>query len=1054
MSDTHADRNLLVGNLALQMDFIDRDQLVSAMQAWMSKKSTSLVDILLEQSAIDEDTKDLLVALEKKHLSLHAGDPAQSLATASVAPALQRELADLGDGDIDRTLAFVSKAKPIGEPAGVPTGERAGEPTGESAADPHSTLMYLPTNAPEGIRFRVLRLHDKGGLGTVSVAVDDELHREVALKEIQPQFANDDLARERFTLEAEVTGGLEHPGIVPVYGFGYYADGRPFYAMRFIRGHNLDYAISKYHDSDQVDVDPSARAVEFRRLVGHIVDVCHAIQYAHCRGVLHRDLKPGNIMLGKYGETLVVDWGLARTTLQPESTPLTSEAPLKPIYSSGTDHTTQGTQLGTPAFMPPEQAEGRLDRVDARSDVYSLGATLYVLLAGQRAFRDESVGTVLTKVLCGDFPRPRKVNPNTPPALEAVCLKAMSFEPQDRYDSAAALAQDLEHWLADEPVTAWKEPASLRLRRWVKRHRTLVASSAAALVAALLILSVTVGLLNVAKNREARERQRAERNLSLAKQAVDTMLTEVASEELENVPQMEATRRKLLGKARDFYGKFCEQTPEDAALRLETALANKRLGDIFRLMGEVDDSEQAYTTAIEQLEALAKEFPDQPVYQQQLANANNFLGVLYKKFDRRKARATYNLTVGLQSDLVEKHPDHPVYRQELARSYYNRGILQTVDATTGDEAEADFRQAMHHLQWILEGRRAEADLPGCRQELARCYSNLAILHRSRGELASARENYEQAIGVAEPLVEDFPNQRKYQKELALYYNNLSNLLVAQGDDSSMETARTANERSLSIYATVAAAIPEIRSDLGNIHHSRGVILAKLGEQELAQAEFGDARALFEPLVAEFPEFPQYTDRLGNALYELAKLSYAAATDRMAAQQIELGRDSFEDALDLVGQAAELHQRILDRYAQDATCRAHLSSDYFLKAWTLKKLGAARSPALTHATSTETAEALAVLSPENAIHLKLTGELYALAAELASKDPLLEAPRQQLLQRKYAARAIELLRAAIEKGYNDVAGLKEELNEASEPGNLFQPLLQQEEFSALMRLLQQ
>ena len=153
------------------------------------------------------------------------------------------------------------------------------------------------------------------------------------------------------------------------------------------------------------------------------------------------------------------------------------------------------------------------------------------------------------------------------------------------------------------------------------------------------------------------------------------------------------------------------------------------------------------------------------------------------------------------------------------------------------------------------------------------------------------------------------------------HNNLSNLLVAQGDGSSIETARIANDKSLSIYGTVAAAIPEVRSDLGNIHHSRGVILAKLGEQELAAAEFGDAHALFEPLVAEFPDLPQYTDRLGNALYELAKLSYAAATNQMAAQQIELGRESFQQALDLVGQAAELHQRVLDRYAHDSTCRS-------------------------------------------------------------------------------------------------------------------------------------
>src|SRR5262249_954482 len=147
-----------------------------------------------------------------------------------------------------------------------------------------------------GVRFRILRPHAKGGLGEVFVAVDSELRREVALKEIQDRHADDQNSRARFVLEAEITGGLEHPGIVPVYGLGQYADGRPFYAMRFIRGDNLKDAIDRYHKDDSKQ-DPGERAVQFRKLLGRFIDVCNAIAYAHSRGVLHRDLKPGNIML-------------------------------------------------------------------------------------------------------------------------------------------------------------------------------------------------------------------------------------------------------------------------------------------------------------------------------------------------------------------------------------------------------------------------------------------------------------------------------------------------------------------------------------------------------------------------------------------------------------------------------------------------------------------------------------------------------------------------------------------------------------------------------------
>ena len=161
-------------------------------------------------------------------------------------------------------------------------------------------------------RYRIIRPHAEGGLGAVFVAHDEELHREVALKEILERHAHSTESRLRFLLEAEVTGGLEHPGIVPVYGLGQYDDGRPYYAMRFIRGNSLKAAIAAFHAADGPDRDPAERALALRRLLTHFVDVCEAIAYAHSRGVLHRDLKPANIMLGKFGETLVVDWGLAK----------------------------------------------------------------------------------------------------------------------------------------------------------------------------------------------------------------------------------------------------------------------------------------------------------------------------------------------------------------------------------------------------------------------------------------------------------------------------------------------------------------------------------------------------------------------------------------------------------------------------------------------------------------------------------------------------------------------------------------------------------------------
>jgi serine/threonine-protein kinase len=525
----------------------------------------------------------------------------------------------------------------------------ANEPTLPVAA-PDARDPAGEPGQPTGGRYRILEPHARGGLGEVFVAEDTELRREVALKEIQARLAHDPVSRRRFLREAEVTGQLEHPGIVPVYGLGSYPDGRPFYAMRFIRGETLHEAIARYHQSGS----GTERRVAFRDLLSRFVAVCNAVAYAHSKGVIHRDIKPSNVMLGPFGETLLVDWGLAKQLRIGECGTRSEDQVAEPEPAHGQETlvqsairdpqsamTSAGSVVGTPAYMSPEQADGDIDALGPPADVYSLGATLYVILTGKPPFEGSDPAGTLRRVRAGGLPPPRSVNPAVPAALDAVCRKAMARAPADRYAGARELAAEVEHWLADEPVTAHREPWSARARRWGRRHRTLVAGAAAALAVSALAASVATVFLSRAYDRERgaksaaernerqaeAQRDLARRNFRRARETVDRLLTR-AGENLADTPQAEELRRKLLEDALEFQEQFLSDDESDPVTREEAAASAERVGVINWRLGRADDAEKAYRLAIDRYERLAADFPDEPRFGRERVTNYNYLGTL------------------------------------------------------------------------------------------------------------------------------------------------------------------------------------------------------------------------------------------------------------------------------------------------------------------------------------------------------------------------------------------------------------------------------------------
>ncbi|HVS71638.1 MAG TPA: serine/threonine-protein kinase [Phycisphaerae bacterium] len=320
--------------------------------------------------------------------------------------------------------------------------------------------------------FTLVRQHAQGGLGQISLARDDAIQREVAFKQILSVHADNPALRKRFLYEARITGQLEHPSIVPVYCLGDDAEGRPYYVMRFVRGRTLDDIITENI--------ASPNAIVFRELLRRFIAVCQAVAYAHSRGVIHRDLKPSNVMLGDYGETLVLDWGLAKDiknkTDPPSFTAAATLAPgnggaRKPIENPmatlgkpGSELTLDGQVIGTPAYMAPEQASGRTDLHGPVTDIYALGGILYKILTGSSPTpaKGATRGGAADRLTFVESPPPSKLNPAVDPGLEAICRRAMATDPAGRYPRALEMAQEIQRWLDEHPL-------SVRTPSWFSR---------------------------------------------------------------------------------------------------------------------------------------------------------------------------------------------------------------------------------------------------------------------------------------------------------------------------------------------------------------------------------------------------------------------------------------------------------------------------------------------------------------------------------------------------------------------------------------------------------
>jgi tetratricopeptide (TPR) repeat protein/predicted Ser/Thr protein kinase len=765
---------------------------------------------------------------------------------------------------------------------------RASHSTDPSAPD--------PSRMPERLgEFCIVRELGRGGMGVVYEAMQEPLGRRVALKvlpaavQLQPHYL------ERFRREAQAAARLHHTNIVPIYSVGE-ATGIHFIVMQFIDGTGLDQA----HSLQRGTIRDVAR-------IG--LEVAEALAHAHAAGVLHRDIKPSNLLLDTGGAVWVTDFGLAKLV-------------------DGDDITGSGDFLGTLRYAAPERLSGSGDE---RSDVYSLGATLYELLTGKRAF-DAAARDRLVRQITQDEPaRPRRIDPAIPLDLETIVIKALAKSPARRYASAGEMADDLRRFLDGRPVTARRATLVEQIWRWCRRRPAvagLLALSMTALLALLIVSLVANARLSTALTQVGAERDRAEANavaekqareaalvnLRRARQAVDRMLAKVGAVKLQGVPLVEKVRRDLLEDALKLSQEFLVENPSDPELRWETAMAYLRVGSLRHLLGDHDAAAAANQKGIELMTQLRAEFPDAPAYEHDLAKHFNNLAQQLRAAGRmREAEDSFRKAISINERLTVAFPDNLNYRLDLAMHHNNLGnVLHTVGRVS--DAQDEFRRAAAEANRLLALKRAEPryrmelayaelglgsalgaegrvsdaepvlkravdqlrqltkDAPNAPQhfrELVQATRTLGYLFQTTNRADVAETAYREAIDVGERLAADFPDAAEYRQALARAWSALGSVLYQAARWSDSEAAFS---RAVTLGEKLVADAPtahNLRQDLSNVFVNLSLVFQRTGRMREAEEATQRALSIKEKLAGEFPTIPAYQSDFGGALNNLA-----------------------------------------------------------------------------------------------------------------------------------------------------------------------------------------
>jgi eukaryotic-like serine/threonine-protein kinase len=851
--------------------------------------------------------------------------------------------------------------------------------------------------------FRVVREVGRGGMGVVYEAEQLSLARRVALKVLPFAGALDARQLQRFKNEALAAACLQHQHIVPVYFVGS-ERGVHFFAMQYVEGQTLAAVIAELRrlggrdgpaaagagaglagelagaswpttaprpaapqptgpytpprGPGAADTGPqraassterSLRSPAYFRTAARLgLQAAEALEHAHGLGVVHRDVKPANLMVDARGELWVTDFGLAQV-------------------QSDTRLTLTGDLVGTLRYMSPEQALAQRVGIDHRTDVYSLGTTLYELLTLEPAIVGSDRQELLRQIAFEEPRPPRKLNKAIPADLETIALKAMEKSPAERYQTAQELADDLRRFLEDQPIRARRPSLRQRVTKWARRHRAVVWSAG---VAALLILALgLVGLavsndrLERARQQTADQRDEAKRKRREARRAVDKMFTEFAEGWLADQPHLEEKQRHFLLNALEFYEAFARERTADPAERLGAVQAYRRVGEIQHKLGQLAKAEAAYRQGIALVgEYLAEPPPDEyhlRAYREEEGGCHHNLALLLKDTGQfREAKEAYLLSIAAFQRLVDEFPDAPErrhYRAAIALAHKSLGALLAASESlptaerslrksitlwkglAGEEITVgvyaglcDANEGLGHLL-LAAGRAREAEAP-CREalkmakrlvehdrkpehenRLAHCQTELGLVLGRLGRGEQAEQQSRDALALYRKLAANFPMRPDYRQGKARGLGNLAATLVATGRRAEAELLYRQARDEFGELARKFPEVPEYQLELGMLYHNLGVLWQQAGKVAEARKAHAKAVEIVKRLVDKLPDSPHQKGALALALNRLAGVLQTAHEPRKA-----------EEAH---GRALQLQQELVTSFPRVPAYRAAQAQTY-------------------------------------------------------------------------------------------------------------------------------